>query len=153
VALQSSFSAASVPGHAPSLVIHLDLVAARLELVGQLDRRTAHLLHDAISALLQTDRPLWTVDVTGLTVADHTGLRAVETAYPRALVHGRALTLLGASPGLHRALTPLDLDHPALGARRRPSIDAGAPGGSDTSTRAARVAHAPRSRRDVRAPR
>jgi anti-anti-sigma regulatory factor len=114
VALQSSLPAASVPGDAPSLLVRLDLVAARLELVGQLDRRTAHLLHDAISALLQTDRPLWTVDVTGLTVADHTGLRAVETAYRRALVHGRVLTLLGASAGLHRALAPVDLDTPAL---------------------------------------
>jgi anti-anti-sigma regulatory factor len=65
-------------------------MAARPELVGQLDRRTAHLLHDAISALLQTDRLLWTIDVTNLTVADHTGLRAVETTYRRALVHGWA---------------------------------------------------------------
>ena len=127
MALQSAFPAAPVPGDAPSLLVRLDLVAARLELVGQLDRRTAHLLHDAISALLQTDRPLWTVDVTGLTVADHTGLRAVETAYRRALVHGRALTLLGAFPGLHRALTRLDLDHPDLGAGEGPPVDAGTP--------------------------
>ncbi len=124
--LHRTSPAASVPGDDPILV-RLDLMAARLELVGQLDRRTAHLLHDAISALLQTDRPLWTVDVAGLTVADHTGLRAVETAYRRALVHGRALTLLGASPALHRALTWLNLDHRALGGEGRPSVDAGAP--------------------------
>jgi anti-anti-sigma regulatory factor len=127
VALKSASPAAPVPGDAPLLLVRLDLVAARLELIGQLDRRTAHLLHDAISALLQTDRPLWTVDVTGLTVADHTGLRAVQTAHRRALVHGRALTLLGASSGLHRALTRLDLDHPDPGAAGRPSVDAGTP--------------------------
>ena len=127
MALQSAFPAASVPSDAPSILVRLDLMAARLELVGQLDRRTAHLLHDAISALLQTNRPAWTVDVTGLTVADHTGLRAVETAHRRALVHGRELTLLGASPGLHRALTRLDLEQPTLGAAGRPSVDAGAP--------------------------
>ena len=40
---------------------------------------------------------------------------------------GRELTLLGASPGLYRARTRLDLDHPALGAEERPSVDAGAP--------------------------
>jgi anti-anti-sigma factor len=114
VALHPTSPAASVPGEAPPILVHLDLVVGRVELVGQLDRRTAHLLHDAISALLQTDRPVWTVDVTDVTVTDHTGLRAVESAYRRALLHGRVLTLLGASPGLHRALARLDLDTPAL---------------------------------------
>lgn len=44
------------------------------------------------------------------------------------LVHGRALTLMDASPGLHSALTWFDLDPFALGAEVPSSVDAGARG-------------------------
>jgi anti-anti-sigma regulatory factor len=96
------------------MLVRLDLVAGRVALVGRLNRQTAHLLDDAISALLLTDCPLWTVDVSGLTVADRPGLRAVETAYRRALQHGRGMAMVGTPPGLHRALTRLALEEQAL---------------------------------------
>jgi anti-anti-sigma regulatory factor len=91
---------------APRIVVRLDLVAGRLELIRRLDRRTAHLLHDAISALLQTDHPRWVVDVTGLTVCDRGGLRALNTAHHRSLRHHRKMTLLGASSTLQRGAGP-----------------------------------------------
>jgi anti-anti-sigma regulatory factor len=69
-------------------------------------------LHDAISALLQTHHPRWIVDVTGLTVCDRGGLRALNTAHHRSLRHHRKVTLLGASSTLQRALVRLRLEQP-----------------------------------------
>jgi hypothetical protein len=42
VALQSVFPAGSRPDDVPELFAHLDLVTGRVELVGRLDRATAH---------------------------------------------------------------------------------------------------------------
>ena len=41
-------------------------------------------------------------------IADHAALRAIGDAYRRALRQGRRITLHGASPQLHTALTRLD---------------------------------------------
>lgn len=80
-------------------------------MVGGLGRRTAHLVHDAITVLLQSSRLRWLVDVTDLT-ADQTGLRVLGGAYRRLLRAGRQMTLLGASPQLRQALRRLRLaDH------------------------------------------
>jgi len=102
------------PPHHPSLVVNVDVASGRLTVTGRLDGRSARLLHDAVSALLQTDHPAWTVDVTGLTVADHTGLRAVIGIYLRAVRHDRRITLQGASPALERALARMRLDRHLL---------------------------------------
>ena len=64
--LAPSSPAGSAPEDAPALLVHLDLVGGRVEMTGQLHRRTVHLLHDAVATLLLTDCPHWTVDVTGL---------------------------------------------------------------------------------------
>src|SRR4051794_3191669 len=63
------------PKAAPSLIVRIDFVRARLELSGQLDRPTVHVLHDAVSTLLQTDTDRWIINVAGLTGFDPTGLR------------------------------------------------------------------------------
>jgi anti-anti-sigma regulatory factor len=111
-AQSSSPAGPAVPG--PSFLVQVDLVGGRVVLSGRLDRRTAHLLSDAVSALLVGDCPHWTVDTTALTVADHAALRAIGAAYRRAIRHGRRLTILGTSPALHAALTRLRLDHHVL---------------------------------------
>jgi hypothetical protein len=66
------------PKAAPSLIVGIDFVRARLELSGQLDRHTAHVLHDAISTLLQTDTDRWTIHVAGLT--DGTAPTSVDSS-------------------------------------------------------------------------
>ncbi|WP_448620514.1 STAS domain-containing protein [Geodermatophilus sp. URMC 65] len=90
--------------------VRVDLVGGRLSVTGRLDRRTAHLLHDAVSTLLFADHERWAVDVTGLTVGDAATVRTISGAYRRLLRHGRRMTLLGASPPLRQALTRLRLD-------------------------------------------
>ncbi len=110
------------PGDVPELSAHLDLVTGRVELVGRLDRVTAHLLHDAVSALLLTSCPQWTVDVTGATVGDHHGLRALAAAYRRAGRHHRQLVLLGSSPTVHRAALQLGgSEHAVAAGQVRPN--------------------------------
>src|SRR3954452_13647074 len=92
------------PKAAPSLIVRIDFVRARLELSGQLDRHTAHVLHDAISTLLQTDSDRWILHVARLTGFDPTGLRTIGATYRRALRHRRQLTLVGSSPLLQAGL-------------------------------------------------
>ena len=98
------------PTDRAACAVGVDLVGARLSVTGRLDRRTAHLLHDAVSALLFADHEHWVVDVTGLTVGDAATVRTISGAYRRLLRHGRRMTLLGASPALRQALTRLRLD-------------------------------------------
>src|SRR3954467_169232 len=102
------------PKAAPSLIVRIDFLRARLELPGQLDRHTAHVLHDAISTLLQTDTDRWTIHVAGLTDFDPTGLRTIGATYRRGVRHRRQLTLVGPSPLLQAALARLRLDHHVL---------------------------------------
>ena len=98
----------------PSLIVRIDFVRARLELTGQLDRHTAHVLHDAVSTLLQTDNDRWIMNAAGLTGFDPTGLRTIGTTYRRALRHRRQLTLVDTPPLLQAALARLRLDHHVL---------------------------------------
>ena len=95
-------------GGTPALRVHVDHRAGRVAVVGRLGRRTAHLVHDAITVVLQGDRVRWLVDVTGLT-ADNAGLRVLGGAYRRLLRSGREMILLGASPPLRQALRRLRL--------------------------------------------
>jgi anti-anti-sigma factor len=108
---------ASVPDpalHPGRQCLAVDVASGRLTVTGRLNGRTARLLHDAVSALLQTDQPAWTVDVTELTVVDHAGLRTVIGIYLRAVQHDRRITLQGASPPLERALARMRLDRHLL---------------------------------------
>ena len=91
------------------MTVRLDRASGQIHLVGRLDRGTASVLHDAVSALLEDDSPCWTVDVRLLVVADHSGLRAIGRTYRRALRHGCQLRLQGCSPSLRAALLRLRL--------------------------------------------
>ena len=97
-----------------SFQVRIDLVGCRLHLAGHLDRRTVHLLHDAISTLLLTDGAIWAVDATHVTACDRAGIRGLGTAYRRALRHDRRLRLTGAPPFLRRELIRLHVDHHLL---------------------------------------
>jgi anti-anti-sigma factor len=105
------------PDSGASFAVHIDLSTGTITLAGRLDGRSAHLLYDAVSAMLHSDsaRRSWTVDVAELSVADHAGLRAIGRAYRRALRHDRRITLHGASPALQSALTRVHLVHHVLG--------------------------------------
>lgn len=92
----------------------LDLVAGRLTARGPLNRGTAHLVHDAIAAILATDRKYWSIDVTGLVVRDRFGVQVLTAAYRSMLRQGRRMTLEGASAELRHALIRLRLDHHLL---------------------------------------
>src|SRR3954463_9553788 len=94
------------PKAAPSLIVGIDFLRARLELSGQLDRHTAHVLHDAISTLLQTDSDRWILHVAGLTGFDPTGLRTIGATYRRGPRHPRRLTPVGPPPPLPAAPGP-----------------------------------------------
>src|SRR3954453_24048682 len=98
--------------------VHIDAASGCLTMTGRLDTRSTPLLYDAVSALLATDQPEWTMDVTRLTVADHAGLRAMDGPYHRGVRHGRRITAQGSSPGLQHAVRWLRLDRPALPAER-----------------------------------
>lgn len=91
-------------------VVRIDLVGGRVQVSGRLDRRTVHLVHDAVSALLQTDCDTWVLDVAGLTGCDPAGLRTIGAVYRRALRGTRRLTVVGARPWLQGALSRVRLD-------------------------------------------
>jgi anti-anti-sigma regulatory factor len=114
VSLPQSVPAASPHGDPSSFRIRIDLIGCRVQLAGQLDRRTVHLLHDAISSLLVTDGDVWVVDATDVTSCDRMGVCGIGVTYRRALRHGRRVKLIGAPPSLHRELTRLRLDHHLL---------------------------------------
>lgn len=103
------------PDDRADFAIRVDLAVGRIAVTGRLDRSTAHLLHDALSALLHAKHVRWQLDVTELAEVDDGGLRAVGAAYRRALRHGCHLTLHGAPPALREALTRLRLDRHILG--------------------------------------
>jgi anti-anti-sigma regulatory factor len=99
--------------------IRIDLRARLLFLAGPLDRSTVHLLHDAISALLPTDRDVWVVAACHVTVFDRMGIRAIHAAQRRALRHRRRMQLVETPPALQDALSCLPLDHHLLDADDR----------------------------------
>jgi anti-anti-sigma factor len=99
------------PSSVPIFTVRLDLAGGRLEVAGRLDHRTAHLVHDAISAMVHASSQSWVVDVSGLAGRDQDCLRVISTAYRRALRHGRRMTLVGTPPSLQQALGRLRLDH------------------------------------------
>jgi anti-anti-sigma regulatory factor len=111
VSVHSLSPSGSPQGDPTPFLVRIDLTCGRLQLSGQLDRSTVHLLHDAISTLLLTDRDSWVVDATDLTGCDHRGVSAIGAAYRRALRHNRRMTLIGCALSLQRDLARLRLDH------------------------------------------
>ncbi|MGY1666040.1 STAS domain-containing protein [Geodermatophilus sp. SYSU D00696] len=108
--------------------MHVDPGSGRLTLTGPLDARAAHLLYDAVSALLAARHPAWTVDVGGVTGIDDAGLRALLGAYRRAVRHGCRVGLRGASPALRDTLVLLRLDRHLLPGECRPIAEEPGPG-------------------------
>ena len=104
------------PESAPrTLLVSVDLRAARVQLSGDLDRNSAHHLLDALATLGLTDSPTWTVDVAGVTFCGAAGLRALARARALAAARGRTLVLVGTPPFLARLLTPTDRDRSPAG--------------------------------------
>jgi anti-anti-sigma regulatory factor len=101
--------------------VRVDLVTASMTVTGRLGAGTAHVLHDAVSVLLGTGQPRWTVDVSALDVTDQSGLQAIAGSYRRALQHERRMVLRGASPGLRHALVLLRLEQRLTPAERAPA--------------------------------
>jgi anti-anti-sigma regulatory factor len=101
---------AARPAAAPAFTVRVDLVAGSVELVGTLDRRTVHLFADAVRTLRAADRPEWVIDVAALEHCDVDGLRALSTAYRRALARDRRVVVRSAPPWLCRELARLRLD-------------------------------------------
>jgi anti-anti-sigma regulatory factor len=102
---------AAADPHNPSLTVGLDLVSGQLTFSGPLGRDTIHRFRDAIMTLLVCDCPRWTVDITGLTACDRTGLHAIAGACRWAARQDRRLLLVGTPPWLQRELTRLRLSH------------------------------------------
>jgi anti-anti-sigma regulatory factor len=94
--------------------IRIDLRAGLLFLAGPLNRSTVHLLHDAISTLLLTDRDVWVVDACHVTVFDRMGIHAIHAAQRRALRHHRLMQLVETPAALQEALGRRPLDHHLL---------------------------------------
>ena len=115
----SASSADPATGGQPTLWVHVDHRAGRVAVVGRLGRRTGHLVHDAITVVLQSERIQWLFDVRGLT-ADQTGLRVLGGSYRRLLRGGRQMILLGASAQLRQALRRLRLAEHVLDATDDP---------------------------------
>lgn len=99
----------SGPDDGSPFTIRADLSCGWVYLSGELDDRSVHLVHDALTALLQGHQTRWNVDVAELTRVNAAGLRAIGAAYRRATRHRRQLTLHGASPALLQALAQLRL--------------------------------------------
>jgi len=102
------------PQGRPPFRIRVDLTVGRLFLAGPLDHSTVHLLHDAISTLLLSDGDVWVVDASRVTTCDRAGIRAIGSAYRRALRHHRRMQLIGTSPSLQCGLTRVRPDHHLL---------------------------------------
>jgi len=103
------------PTSAPfQFTVRLDLAEGLLVVAGELDHHTAPLVHDAISVLAHAATQSWVVDVSDLSGHDEDCLRAISSAYRRALRTGRRMTLVGVSPALQQALCRLRLEHHLL---------------------------------------
>ena len=121
-AIAASLSGRPTDSEPSALVVRVDSAASRVTLTGHLAASGIPLLHTAVSTVLRSRQTSWSIDVSALVVTDDAGLRAIVGAYRRALRHGHRLTLLGASPPLHRALTRLRLaSHLLPGDELRPS--------------------------------
>jgi anti-anti-sigma regulatory factor len=95
-----SASISAPPPHTgmAGFTVRVDLVAGRMQVSGELDRRTAHCLLDAISTLQFAGPDDWIVDLTDLGSCDEDGVLALCAAFHRAAERRRPMTLVGASP-------------------------------------------------------
>lgn len=92
------------------LAVDVDVAAARINLVGSLDRRTSRHLLDAVRTLGVVHQTRWILDVSAMADCDDVGLRILGACYRAALRRGTTLTIIGASNRLRTALSRLRLD-------------------------------------------
>jgi anti-anti-sigma factor len=77
----------------------------RAAAVGEVDLATAQVLRDALLSALREHRPaLLTVDVSGVTFLDCTGISALVAAHAAAARAGCQLWVTGSRPMVHRVL-------------------------------------------------
>lgn len=117
-----------------SLSVSIDWTHAHVELVGELDGDTAHLLLDALEALAATQHARWTIDATGLSWCDARGVQAIAAGLAVATGAGCELRVVAASRCVHRLLTLTGLDEliaasTARVRRQAPRASAGRRGG------------------------
>jgi hypothetical protein len=103
----SPSSADPAPGGRPTLRVQVDPRAGRVAVVGRLGRRTAHLVHDAITVAAERPHPAAGRRLRPDRRPDRAAV--LGGAYRRLLRGGRQMFLLGASPQLRRALRRLRL--------------------------------------------
>ncbi|WP_222193191.1 STAS domain-containing protein [Modestobacter italicus] len=123
--VSSTASIGSLP--MPPLVVTVDLPRARVRVVGELDRESAHHLLDAVAVLAATPARRWQLDAGDVTFCDAEGLRALSTAHRLAAESGRVLRLVRAGRPITRLIGlmaeerpfPVPLP-PQPGARPRP---------------------------------
>nr|WP_205615148.1 STAS domain-containing protein [Streptomyces harenosi] len=80
-----------------------------IEVAGELDHHTAHLLTEAVDAA-PFDSAAVIIDLSGMTYCDSTGITVLITAYRRAQAAGSALSLAGVSPDQMRVFSVVGLD-------------------------------------------
>lgn len=77
---------------------------AGLQVRGELDAGSSWVLRDQLDPLPQGDGGEVTVDMSGVSFVDSSGLRVLIDAHQRAERHGRSLVLLEPSTAVHRLL-------------------------------------------------
>ncbi|MYR62018.1 anti-sigma factor antagonist [Streptomyces sp. SID625] len=80
-----------------------------LEVAGELDHHTAHLLSRAVEDV-RFDEGGLIIDLSGLTYCDSTGITVLISAYQRSQATGAPLALAGVNPDQMRVFTIVGLD-------------------------------------------
>jgi anti-anti-sigma factor len=89
------------PPTAP-LAVSVDLPRAQVRVSGELDRKSAHHLVDAMVMLATRSSRRWRLDAGDVTFCDAAGLRALCDAHALAAEHGRSLQLVRTSRSVDR---------------------------------------------------
>ncbi|KOT42578.1 anti-sigma factor antagonist [Streptomyces caelestis] len=80
-----------------------------LEVRGELDHHTAHLLSRAVDDAAFDDSGV-VIDLTGLTYCDSTGITVLISAYQKSQATGAPLSLAGVNPDQMRVFSVVGLD-------------------------------------------
>jgi anti-anti-sigma factor len=115
-------TAPSPRDHPRSFSVRVDLRSGRVRVCGELDRLTAHLLHDVLAALADTRHPHWVVDASGISFCDAEGLRVIVQGHAAAASRDCSMRLVGARPFLRHLLEALDLRYVLDGSPSRREV-------------------------------
>jgi anti-anti-sigma factor len=81
----------------PPFLLSIDLVAGRISLHGELDRRHVDRLLESVTVLNYSTSPRWSIDLAGVTFCDTAGLHALVAA--QGLAHDAGRTFVVTRPG------------------------------------------------------